>query len=62
MLTIGTKVIWQRNPETGEWKIRPATEQDDAIADGVARLDKSSIQSLLVPNLNRRTEFLTPEV
>jgi len=61
MLTIRGEVTWQRDAETGEWKIRPAAEDHHASPEGVARLNQSSTESQLVPVLNRRTEFVTVE-
>jgi hypothetical protein len=61
MLTIRGEVTWQRDAETGEWKIRPAAENNHASPDGVARLDQSQMEFPLVPVLNRRTEFVTAE-
>ena len=61
MLTIRGEVTWQRDAETGEWKIRPAVENHHANPEGVARLDQSPMESYLVPVLNRRTEFVTVE-
>jgi len=61
MLTIRGEVTWQRDAETGEWKIRPAAEDHHASPEGVARLNQSSMESQLVPVLNRRTEFVTVE-
>src|SRR5215469_18619640 len=39
MLTIRGEVTWQRDAETGEWKIRPVAENHHASPDSVARLD-----------------------
>jgi hypothetical protein len=60
MLSIRGEVTWQRDTETGEWKIRPAAE-NHASPDGLARLDQNPMESHLVPLLNRRTELVMVE-
>jgi hypothetical protein len=62
MLTIGGEVTWQRDGETGEWKIRPAEENHHAKPNDVERLDQSVMESYLVPVLNLKTEGVTLEV
>jgi len=53
MLTIAGEVTWQRDPETGEWKIRPAEQKQNAKPNGAAQLDQSQIESHPILGLKR---------
>jgi hypothetical protein len=59
MLTIGGEVTWQRDGETGEWKIRPTEENDHARPNIVGRLDQSPMGFYVVPILNLQAEGVT---